>query len=342
MDENNNGPVPGIIGQDVPSEESTPNQVESAPKQDSGKIFDGSSFTGEEPQSLSFNTNGETKQEKKKGSNPFTKWQLWAILSGVISLAFIATVVIMSTVYNGKISDAGMIAQYDSAANTLKDNKAEFTEAFKGLIDNSYKAGKTVSSTKIYPDDSQQKTIISSCLGKYGVSDDDITYSDQVKTGADYYASGENVSSAKERLERISAGYSSASNAIESCKEDALKYVDDILDIKIGEFTTEPYAKNENYVAVSQKITIKNKSNRIISSLSLGYSLYNRDGVAIKERSVYKDYKYKLKPGETITLDLYGNTESYRYTVWNKDKEVEDMKNYKPVLNYIDGSFVVE
>ena len=80
MDEQNNGPVPGIIGQDIPSEPTveTSAPVTEAPKDD-GKVFDSSAFTGVKQESITFNADGEEKTAEPKGPSIFTKWQTWAI-----------------------------------------------------------------------------------------------------------------------------------------------------------------------------------------------------------------------------------------------------------------------
>lgn len=333
MDENNNGPVPGIIGQDVPSEESVPTQVESTPKQDGGKIFDNSSFTGEEPQSLSFNANGETKQEKKKGPNPFTKWQLWAILSGVISLAFIATVVIMSIVYDGKIKNVEAVAQYDAAVGALEDNKASFEDSFKKELNSAYNIliG-TPSSTSIYPENDQILQIKNSCLGKYGLSEEDIKYVDEIKTGADLYSDGQNVLEAKERVEQISSSYSSASQAVESCRDDMLSPVTKNLEISIAKVElSEPYQKytfsKENWVKVSQIVTIKNKGQTTYGSITLSYDILDRNGVSMRTRSITTQ---SLKPGDSVELDLYRTYET-------TESDAKTIEGYKPKLVKING-----
>ena len=341
MDENNNGPVPGIIGQDTPSEEST--TTTSEPK-DSGKIFDSSEFTGvsNENESLVLNNGDQSeKQAKAKDSNLFTKWQLWAILCGIILAGSAAAILVIISIYDGKIKNTENVARYDAAVKNIESAKSDFDANFTKLVDTSYGVSGYHTSYAIYPDDSEIEESKKSCLGRYDVKSDDVEFINSLKTGQELFDAGENVTEAKERVERIVAGYNSANSALDTCKEDVLKPFLDDLEITFGDTGTVPYEGRltGSYVYLTRPMTIKNKSKKNrITSLTLTYELKNRDGVVMKTRTVYLS-NVQLWDGAEVTADLYDSGYSKYYTsAEDSEKELA----YKPELKSISGNMQYE
>ena len=341
MDENNNGPVPGIIGQDVPSDDmSTPTAV-SGPEKDNGKIFDSSSFTGGSTESLTLNKGDSapiTKENKSKGQNPFTKWQLWAILSGVIAVAAAIAIVMIIIIFDGKVKNTEAVSSYDSAVHEIENSKEDFETAYRKMNYDIYGvSGETPSEYALYPSDTEYVQSKNDCLAKYDISAEDLEYIETLKTGSELLNAGSNVVEAKERVERISVGYNSAVSAINNCREVALAPVLKDFEITISELTTEPddgYLGGD-YVKFSQIIKVKYKGDKNLSRLDLKYALVDRNGAELKTRYVdYSSYSTPLKKGDEIELDLYKSS-TYQYKATKKDAETE--KNYKPVLKNIDG-----
>ena len=272
MDENNNGPVPGIIGQDIPSEPaetaltSTP-----AEPQDNGKIFDSSEFTGVKPQeSLSFTATGEEKTievEKPKGPNPFTKWQLWAALSGVILVAAIVAVFVTVTIYDGKLASAGAVARYDSLSSSIDANKKEFEEklveytkvVYSDNIDTYNMTIKSAYSTNpenyLYPTDNDIHVAGNNCLKQdiYGLTDEDIAYIATRKSGSELLSEGKDVAKEAERVEKIDNAYRAANSAIETCH-------DPLINVKLDDFKVNlsdaEYTERDGMVDARRKIKI--------------------------------------------------------------------------------------
>jgi len=336
MDENNSGPVPGIIGQDVPSDGPTTPVAPGQPE--SGKIFDSSSFTGEQSESLTLKSDDSAPAKKTKGQNPFTKWQLWAIFSGVILVGAAAAILFVIMIFDGKIKNVESVARYDAAVKDVADSKEAFEKAFKLMSYDAYDVSDDgYRSYSLMPEDSVLTQAKLDCLGKYDVSSDDVGFIGSLKTGAELLDAGSNVVEAKERVDRIGAGYNSAKDAIDTCRELVLAPILKDIEITVGDYTTEPdpsstYAK---YVYPSQPITIKNKGKKAIRGINFVFVLIDRNGAEIDSRTVYGPYE-ALKPGDEITLDLY-NTGGYRRT--DLEDEAKKRKNYKVKLKTIDGRY---
>lgn len=337
MDENNNGPVPGIIGQDVPSDEPTTPVAPSQPE--SGKIFDSSSFTGERSESLTLKSDDSTPAKKAKGQNPFTKWQLWAIFSAVILVGAAAAILVVIMIFDGKIKNTESVARYDAATKDVADSKEAFEKAYKLMSYDAYDVtGDNYRSYSLIPDDSVLTQAKLDCLGKYDVSSDDVEYIGSLKTGTELLDAGSNVVEAKERVERIVAGYNSAKDAIDSCRELVLAPVMKDIEVTVGEFKTEPDPSSTytKYVYVSRPITIKNNGKKAISNMDFVFVLTDRNGAEIDSRNAYIPYGTVLNPGDQIVIDLYSSG-TYRHT--ESEDSAAKLKNYKVKIKTIGGRY---
>ena len=331
MDENNNGPVPGIIGQDVPSEPvetmPTPAPAPAEPR-DNGKIFDSSEFTGVKQESISFNADGEeknTEADKPKGPNPFTKWQLWAVTSGVILAAAIAAVFITITIYNGKLNNANAVARYDSLSSLIDSEKGEFerkiTEYAKIVYSNdidttnieirpaSVYAQNT--ETYIYPTENDIHIAGNNCLKQsvYSLTDEDIAYIETRKTGAELQSMGKDVVKEAERLERIENAYRSANADIETCH-------DPLINVKLDDFKIElsdaEYDENGDNIDVRRKIKITYNGEKDLKSFSLIYGLLDKNGLTKEYHfASYTGKTGPIKKGDIIETRVCG----YKYSI---------------------------
>ena len=366
MDEQNNGPVPGIIGQDVPSEPAaaTPAVPES---QDSGKLFDSSEYTGIKPQeSLSFSANGEEKTDvaaKPKGSNPFTKWQLWAIFSGVILVASAVVIFIIIGIYDGKLASANAAARYDSLATSTETLKKEFEEklfaytktVYSYQADNSSLTISPVSdyntdpNKNLYPTNDEIYTAGGECLKQdmYGLSDDDISYATTHKTASELLGEGKNVAEEAERLEKINNAYRSASNTIDTCHDPILsiKLKDFDITLSDAEYTKNPDDSESTDVRRNIKITYKGSNE--IEDLVLVYGMLDKNGL-VTEFQFVRHNEDVIKNGNTVESRTCGNltyiigqgylpTNSCVYTV--KTKDLDKNKVLKPKLMAIYGKY---
>ena len=359
MDESNNGPVPGIIGQDTPSEATASAPVE---QKDSGKVFDNSAFTGQvdEPQSLSFK-DGQLVNNKEKKPLIFTRWQFWAILSGVITAAFVATVLIMSASFNGRIANSESAARYDSLSNTLDNYKKEFDEKLKDYSKvvyaqqaSSYNLTITPlsdydakSDESLYPSESEIAAAGNECLKQdmYGLTDDDIAYISSRKNSTDLMSEGKNIADEAERLEKINNAYRSASTSIDSCH-------DPLINIRLKDFELElgepNYVEKEDSFDVRRGIKVKYNGEKELKSVTLIYGLLDKNGL-VKEylKMEYKGTEKPIQKGDTFETRLcganfYGTTDNCVYTQdtrYQTSMGLDAYKALKPKLLSIYGKY---
>lgn len=364
MDENNNGPVPGIIGQDVPSEpvETMPTPAPApAEPQDNGKIFDSSEFTGVKQESISFSADGEeknTEADKPKGPNPFTKWQLWAVTSGVILAAAIAAVFITITIYNGKLNNANAVARYDSLSSLIDSEKGEFerkiTEYAKIVYSNDIdtanieirpaSAYATNTEVYIYPTENDIHIAGNNCLKQsvYSLTDEDITYIETRKTGAELQSMGKDVVKEAERLERIENAYRSANADIETCH-------DPLINVKLDDFKIElsdaEYDENGDNVDVRRKIKITYNGEKDLKNFSLIYGMLDKNGLTKEYHfASYTGKTGPIKKGDIIETRVCGykysidtSTDSCVYTTSAKD--LKAFKAMTPKLLTLSGKY---
>lgn len=341
MDENNNGPVPGIIGQEIPSEPAT-SSINNIKKEDN-RIFDSSSFTGGESESLVLNGDqANAGQKKAKGQNIFTKWQFWAITSGVILAASAIAIIVIMGVYEGKVASANAVAGYDATISELEKEKTNFDEAFLELANSAFGVS-SKSTMTIYASDEQLSEAKKSCLGRFSISEGDINYIDTLKTGSELLENGKNVAEEKEHLVSIVSGYTSANSAIETCRENILEPIKNQFEITFGDITTKETtsAYGTEYIEFYQEINIKYKGDKAITRIEFEYDLVDRNGVEVASReasySSYNNGGKEIKSGDEFTADLYKSFSS-QYRVM-KSEYKDEMLKYKPVLKTINGLY---
>jgi len=376
MDEQNNGPVPGIIGQDIPSEPTveTSAPVAEAPKDD-GKVFDSSAFTGVKQESITFNANGEEKTAEPKGPSIFTKWQTWAITSGVILVAAVAAVFITVMIYEGKLSSSNAIARYDSLSDSLNVNKAAFEEKLTEYTKTVY--GSSVSDLAvspasdyntdpekyIYPTENDIHVAGNDCLkqGMFGLTDDDIAYVEVRKSSYDLQKEGKDVAKEAERLEKINNAYRSAAETINNCFEPLInvKLKDFKIEIEEASFTRRTESRYADYLDVRRKIKVTYNGDKELTRFKLIYGLQDKNGLnAAFLFANYVDTENHIKKGDVMEFRLCGSASYLQtsdkcvYTVSldgyeeaEKDKSYEEkIKQYKaqkPVIQAISGEYYV-
>ena len=376
MDEQNNGPVPGIIGQDIPSEPTveTSAPVAEAPKDD-GKVFDSSAFTGVKQESITFNANGEEKTAEPKGPSIFTKWQTWAIASGVILVAAVAAVIITVMIYEGKLGSSNAIARYDSLSDSLDVNKAAFEKKLTEYTKTVY--GSSVSDLavspasdynidperNIYPTENDIHVAGNDCLKQdmFGLTDDDIAYVEVRKSSYDLQKEGKDVAKEAERLEKINNAYRSAAETINNCFEPLInvKLKDFKIEVEEASFTRRTESKYSDYLDVRRKIKVTYNGEKELTKFKLIYGLQDKNGLnAAFLFANYVDTENHIKKGDVMEFRLCGSV-SYSqtsdkcvYTVSldgyeeaEKDKSYEEkIKQYKaqkPVIQAISGEYYV-
>ena len=361
MDENNNGPVPGIIGQDIPSEpaETTLTSTPAEP-QDNGKIFDSSEFTGVKPQeSLSFTATGEEKTievEKPKGPNPFTKWQLWAALSGVILVAAIVAVFITVTIYDGKLASAGAVARYDSLSSSIDANKKEFEEklveytkvVYSDNVDTYNMTINSAYSTNpenyLYPTDNDIHVAGNNCLKQdiYGLTDEDITYIATRKSGSELLSEGKDVAKEAERVEKIDNAYRAANSAIETCH-------DPLINVKLDDFKVNlsdaEYTERDGMVDARRKIKITYNGEKELKNFMFVYGMQDKNGLTVKIHvAAHTGVDAPIKKGDVIetrvcdyNYSLKKSTDSCVYT--SGSDTINSYKVLTPKLLSISGKY---
>ena len=376
MDEQNNGPVPGIIGQDIPSEPTveTSAPVAEAPKDD-GKVFDSSAFTGVKQESITFNADGEEKTAEPKGPSIFTKWQTWAIASGVILVAAVAAVIITVMTYEGKLGSSNAIARYDSLSDSLDVNKAAFEKKLTEYTKTVY--GSSVSDLavspasdyntdperNIYPTENDIHVAGNDCLKQdmFGLTDDDIAYVEVRKSSYDLQKEGKDVAKEAERLEKINNAYRSAAETINNCFEPLInvKLKDFKIEVEEASFTRRTESKYSDYLDVRRKIKVTYNGEKELTKFKLIYGLQDKNGLnAAFLFANYVDTENHIKKGDVMEFRLCGSV-SYSqtsdkcvYTVSldgyeeaEKDKSYEEkIKQYKaqkPVIQAISGEYYV-
>lgn len=376
MDEQNNGPVPGIIGQDIPSESTveTSAPVAEAPKDD-GKVFDSSAFTGVKQESITFNADGEEKTAEPKGPGIFTKWQTWAIASGVILVAAVAAVIITVMIYEGKLGSSNAIARYDSLSDSLDVNKAAFEKKLTEYTKTVY--GSSVSDLavspasdyntdperNIYPTENDIHVAGNDCLKQdmFGLTDDDIAYVEVRKSSYDLQKEGKDVAKEAERLEKINNAYRSAAETINNCFEPLInvKLKDFKIEVEEASFTRRTESKYSDYLDVRRKIKVTYNGEKELTKFKLIYGLQDKNGLnAAFLFANYVDTENHIKKGDVMEFRLCGSV-SYSqtsdkcvYTVSldgyeeaEKDKSYEEkIKQYKaqkPVIQAISGEYYV-
>lgn len=325
MDENNNGPTAGIIGQDVPSDS----------QNTGGTIFDSSKFTGEQKNEQGLVLNQKT--EKPKGQNPFTKWQFWAITSGVILLASAAAIVILCIIFDGRVKNAESVASYDLATNSANNVVGDFDKAFSDVLSDAY-GTMTTSTTRVYPTEEEITKSKEQCLGRFGVDADDIEFVTTLKTGAELMSGGQNVAQAKERLDRTIASYTAATTSIAKCREDILAPVLKKFKIELGDLEVIESESNSSYVELSQIVKVTNNSGKDVSSISITFDIVDRNGVSVRTKTTtyygYSDNKV-FASGDTIEMDIYN---SYSRHITTKESAKTE-KSYKAVLKSVIASY---
>jgi hypothetical protein len=337
MNEQQDGPIPGIIGQDVPAENEAPQTGETkAPE----KIFDSSEFTGVEepaPETLRLNKDGQEKTQKKSGSGGsfITKWYVWAIACGVISVAAVVAILIIVAIDSGKIANANALAKYDAVSTEINSTYEKFEKAFEETSYSVYDIYNTPSDLSLYPTVEQYNAMKAKCLAKFGVSDDDSNFVTTRMTGSQLLDVGGNVAEAEERLSRINSSYTSATSSIENCKDEMLEPVLSDFEIEIGKVTQN----DSKYFSLP--IKVKYNGERDLNSLEIKVSLKDRNGVDVinyrdfleASYSAYSNGGKKITKGDTVELDAFKNYYSSSST------RAEELESATIKLIGISGSY---
>lgn len=357
MDENNNGPVPGIIGQNVPSEPAVTELAPAEPK-DNGKVFDSSEFTGATPESLSFDANGDEKnaEKKPKGSNPFTKWQLWAITSGVLLVAGIAGVFVTASIYEGKLKGSNSISSYDSLSSSIDTNKKDFEEKLVEYTKVVYSSNASNSTLTInpaystnpeyylYPTEDDIYVAGNDCLKQdiYGLTDEDLNYVETRKTGLQLQNEGKDVAKEAERLEKINNAYYNAAQAIDTCH-------DPLINIKLKDFKVElsdaEYTEDGSKVDIRRSIKVTYTGSKELKNFAIIYGMKDKNGlVAEFQYMTHSAKNAPIKKGDVFESRVCGYTFSYSTSTDNcvyttSAEEAKKIKALKPELMSISGQY---
>ncbi len=339
MDSQNNETTPGIIGID-----NTDNSADtSAPSANApDKLFDSSAFTGE-PEPIVTTT--EDKKEpgvatmatldKAKKPSLFTKWQTWAIASGAILVCSIAVMVIMGISFGGQIEDARSISGYDSARNLMNEAVADYKAQFKTLSNDSYNIASDGSSfsQSIAPTDEQFNKAQNECLKKHGATDEGIEMMELNQTGEELVRSGKNIKKMKELAGAMTSAARNARASVSTCSDIIYEPFYEMFEISFGEVKDDGGEENTTMRYASQKVTIKNKTDRDVSSLYMTFTFVDQGGVESNNSSKYLSVS-DLKAGGTVELDMY-NSGSYRIGY----KDISALKSLKPKLIKVSGMF---
>ena len=334
MNEQQDGPIPGIIGQDTPAENEAPQTGETkAPE----KIFDSSEFTGAEepaPETLRLNKDGQEKTQKApKGGSFITKWYVWAIACGVISVAAVVAILIIIAVDGGKIANANALAKYDAVSTEINSTYEKFEKAFEEANYSIYNIYSSPLDSSLYPTTEQYSDAKAKCLAKFGVSDDDSNFVTTRMTGSQLLDVGGNVAEAEERLSRINSSYSSATSSINNCYEEIMEPILKDFEIEIGEIAQ----KDSKYFSLPVKV--KYNGDRIISSLTVRVNFKDKNGVdifSIDKSASYSYYSHgnkKITKGDTIELDVL---DGYYSSIGD---HVDELKTAKVKLTGLSGSY---
>ncbi len=327
-----NGVMPGIIGQEAGNS--------------GGKIFDNSSLAGDvNIETISFSADGQEQRKPVKNQsngNFFTKWQPWAIASLVFLVSAAIAIVILIISYEGRIRNSESIAEYISLSDAMNNAKTDFNNKYQELVKDAYGASSTPGNNDIYPLQDEISQAKENCLSRQSISTDDVNYVSSLKPSADLLKDGSDISKENARIERILAGFTSAKTNIESCREDVLAPIMKNFDISIGELTTSEHVSvyGNDYLDVNLPISVINKSDKPIRSLSISYNLIDKNGIIVNNRSIYFTSSYTdestwLGEGEKMTINLYNG-----YTV-NKS-EIDTIKSLQLSIRSISGYYAAK
>lgn len=296
MSDDNNGPVPGILG---------PDENDSNPTSSADMVFDSKEFIGD--------VKTEPKPEKEFKVPPiFTKWYLWAGVCIVIILASVAVTIIALVSRN-----AEALAKYDEVIAKINEEKSQFDDKFNKYVkqffditeDNDIKQ-------QLFPDEDERRAGAESCLGRFGASKEDLEIVKKYKSGQDLARDGKDVKQATEQATHVRDAYNNAPASIDTCYDDLLGLLSNYFDIEIGEFST---SESENGLLMNfhQPISIKYKGKRDIRFMRFSYQIYDKNGVktTISLPDLIRSYP---KIGDSFDTDIYANG-FYHYGV-AKDK----------------------
>lgn len=294
---------------DQPLADNMPAQEQSTmPETDNGQIFNSEQFTGVKED-----------EEKPKRPSIFTKWQTWAIISGVVAVAAVIAIIVIINSINENNSQ--LVSRYDAASAELGHAIESMDSAYDKVAHEAYGLGESaiVGSDKIYPSDAEFRESKYACLGRFGVSVSDIDYIKMRKTGQELLDSGINLNDEIDRVTNLSASYHSAIDAVEACSTNALDVVAKQFQIEFGELTLTRDAEISKFMDFSQPVTITYNGDKDILSVSLIFGLYDKNGIKGKiDRTIFMQ---DLSKGATVEKDLYNNAYKYRTLEENADAE---------------------
>lgn len=313
---NDNGPTPGFLGPDGESVNPT----------DSGNsVFDSKEFIGDVK-------DDKAAKPKKELTIPpiLMKWQIWAAVCIVIIISSI--VVIISTIAS---RNAQALAKYDEAIAKINAQKSNYDDRFETFMREFFDIKEDESvSRRLYPSKEEQTTAKSSCLKRFGATDDDLSVVEKYRSGKELADAGVDVKKATEQANRVVESYYSAEASLESCREDLYTIVSNYFDITIGDFSASE--SGSSMLAFHQPIAIQYKGERAIQYMRLNYKFFDRSGVELKFTPIIS---ISLPAsGEAIERDLFRYTETAGYNVL-KDSNTAKTR-YTPKLMGVSVTYV--
>ena len=313
MNEQDNGPVPGILGA-----EEAPASTNS-----SDKLFDDKEIIGE---------TDESKPPKEfKLPAIFQKWQIWAAVFIVI---IISSIVVIITSISAK--NAAQIEKYDEVIAKINSRKDVYSSDFESMTREFFEIREDEDTgDRLYPNADEMKLARDNCLSRFGASREDLDIVEKYESGEKLAADHKNVKDAIEAANRVVSAYYSVEQSLEICRDDVAKIVTNYFDIVIGDFYTKDIVET-GMVGYHMPISIKYKGERELSYIRFEYEFYDREGarLTLSHPSITKS---SLKQGDGFDADIFSNN-LLSYKTLNKDTSKGDIN---PKLRNITGYYTL-
>ena len=313
MSDDNNGPVPGILG---------PDENDSKPTSSADMVFDSKEFIGD--------AKDEPKQQKEFKLPPIlTKWYLWASVCVVVILVSVAVTIITIASRN-----AEALAKYDEAIAKINSNKSQFNDGFDKYVKQFFDISEDdVIERRLFPDEEEREAGAESCLGRFGASKEDLETVKKYQRGEELAKDGVDIKQATERATRVLDAYNNAPSSMGTCYDDLLGLLSNYFDVEIGEFYTEE-STSGLMLNFHQPISIKYKGKRDIRFMRFDYQIYDKNGVKTTV-ALPELFKSDLKAGETFETDIY----SYGFFHYALFKEEYENQKYIPKLMKVHADY---
>lgn len=291
MNEQDNGPTPGILGADT-EQETTPKTTET--------VFDSKEFVGE----------AKPEKQKKEFKLPpaLMKWQIWAAVCVVIII--ISTVVTISSLISKR---AAAFAKYDDTIAKINKQKPQFDEDFEKLMREYFDIAEGEDmSFRLYPNEQQQDTAKESCLMRFDATQDDLAIVNKYPKSQDLASAGKDAKQSTVQASRVAEAYFSAAASLESCREDLTTIVMEYFDVEIGKFQSKEHdVAGSSLLRYSQPIRISYKGNEPISFVKMHYELF--DGAGVKMTYEPNISFTGVVQGDLLESDIYEPAPGYYY-----------------------------